>query len=990
MARLLLLGPVDLRHDDGSELHRLLRQPKRFALLAYLAGGAPQVFHRRDRILALFWSESTTEQARHGLRQVLYELRNHLGEDVIVARGVDEIAVNQAMVACDVADLHAALQDGDLDRAMELYRGPFLDAFFVSGAPELMDWIDRRRAELLRLVLDGAWRLVEQRVSAEDLAGAVAVARKGVEWSPTDEVGVRRLIELLHAQGNVGEAIRVYDRLAHRLSEEFEVKPAAETVTLVETIRTAGGANDLAQPDTLEQIDPPVRGTPTMGSTDPGGRPLMMALLFGAASMVTLAAANGLVLALGLPEWVFWAAVTLVSAGFPVILATALSERGRIRGSEARALWLTWRRAGKFGVLAFAGLGVLTTGFMGLRALGVEPAATLITKGLFEPRDRLLVADVTNRTSDPTLGATLTELLLVDLSQSRVIRVVEPATIGETLERMRVGQDEAVTERVAREVAERDGATAVLVGEVSQVGPGYVLSAKLISAADGALLGAERVTARDDTELIGAIDRLSYRVRERIGESLRDIRATPPLDRVTTASLPALRKYTAAMGPEGLQGGSTAGVRLLQEAIELDPSFAMAYRGLGVRLIRTGRPTEGRAALARAFELRERLPEVERHIVAGMYYTHVAFDASAVDREYRAALALDPDNYLALINLGARQSWSRQWAVREELALRSLGVRRTLVGVLNAFDAQLLQGKLEQAEATVRSVGGSGELRGARKFELEVARGEYDLAENTLRTEDGTPEQLGDLMLLRGRLAEAERWYRQWLDDTDAASSQSFRALEHLAHVQILRGSSDEAIGMLEHQEWAGLAPLERRYLERAELYATVGRVEEARTLVGEFEQEVDPAVLRRPWVRASLAGASGEIAVAEGRFAEAAAHFEEVYELSGQCETCGLARLGYTWLQSGRPDSARSTFERMLSIPTGRGIDDDFARGLPEVHLRLAELYEERHDTVNAVARYSSFIELWRNADPELQPQVAAARSRLEALRRGRERPLK
>jgi DNA-binding SARP family transcriptional activator len=78
MTVLRLLGSVNLKDAGGKEIRPLLRQPKRLAVLAYLAGNSPEIFHRRDRLLALFWPESTTEQARHGLRQVLYELKRRL------------------------------------------------------------------------------------------------------------------------------------------------------------------------------------------------------------------------------------------------------------------------------------------------------------------------------------------------------------------------------------------------------------------------------------------------------------------------------------------------------------------------------------------------------------------------------------------------------------------------------------------------------------------------------------------------------------------------------------------------------------------------------------------------------------------------------------------------------------------------------------------------------------------------------------------------
>lgn len=260
MATLRLLGPVDLRDDSGRELRQLIGQPKRFALLAYLAGNAPQTFHRRDRILAVFWPESTEDQARHGLRQVLFELRNHLGENVIVRRGTDEIALNEDIVTCDVAQLHAAIASGDLDRVTELYRGAFLDGFFVTGESEVERWIESRRVEMLQQVVHATWRLVEQRKDEGDLRHAVAAAERAVVWAPTDEVGVRRLLVLLQEEGNTGEAFRVYDRLARRLAEEFDATPSPETTTMIARIRAASGSDQRER--VTASSSPPRSGTP--------------------------------------------------------------------------------------------------------------------------------------------------------------------------------------------------------------------------------------------------------------------------------------------------------------------------------------------------------------------------------------------------------------------------------------------------------------------------------------------------------------------------------------------------------------------------------------------------------------------------------------------------------------------------------------------------------------------------------------------------------
>src|SRR5918999_4221921 len=104
MIRLRVLGAIDLRGDDGSSIDAVLRQPKRVALLAYLAaspGGAPR---RRDVIVAMFWPEADDRHARDSLSAALTFLRRHVGPGAIVARGEEEIGCDPRHVIADFAE----------------------------------------------------------------------------------------------------------------------------------------------------------------------------------------------------------------------------------------------------------------------------------------------------------------------------------------------------------------------------------------------------------------------------------------------------------------------------------------------------------------------------------------------------------------------------------------------------------------------------------------------------------------------------------------------------------------------------------------------------------------------------------------------------------------------------------------------------------------------------------------------------------------------
>src|SRR6266545_5380956 len=120
-----LLGPVTLADAEGREAHALLAQPRRLALLAFLAAASPRGLQRRDVILTLFWPELDQEHARAALRQALRVIRGALGA-VVVSRGDDEVGLDFDKVSCDIVAFERALTAGRMDDALALYRGDLL------------------------------------------------------------------------------------------------------------------------------------------------------------------------------------------------------------------------------------------------------------------------------------------------------------------------------------------------------------------------------------------------------------------------------------------------------------------------------------------------------------------------------------------------------------------------------------------------------------------------------------------------------------------------------------------------------------------------------------------------------------------------------------------------------------------------------------------------------------------------------------------------
>ena len=233
MIELRTLGAVDLRAADGREVRAILAQPKRLALLIYLAVAPNGPFHRRDALLGLLWPETDQARARASLSRAIHFLRSFLGDDVIVSRGDNELAVDFDRLSCDAVHFLAAIQRGDFSGALELYRGDFLEGFFLDDVPEFEHWLEQTRNELKAKAASAARTLAEQAERSGNLELALHWSRRALTHAPYDEAEMRRVLRSLDRSGDRAAALDAYHRFAKRLREDLEVDPSAETRELV-------------------------------------------------------------------------------------------------------------------------------------------------------------------------------------------------------------------------------------------------------------------------------------------------------------------------------------------------------------------------------------------------------------------------------------------------------------------------------------------------------------------------------------------------------------------------------------------------------------------------------------------------------------------------------------------------------------------------------------------------------------------------------------
>ena len=601
-------------------------------------------------------------------------------------------------------------------------------------------------------------------------------------------------------------------------------------------------------------------------------------------------------------------------------------------------------------------------------------AGTLIGNDILAANDLVLVADFQNRTTDSSLASTITDAVRVELQQSRVVKVMTQSAMFAGIKRMGLIAGGALPDSLVHALSEREGAKAFIVGDIARLGGGYQITARVLATASGSEALTARATAADETKLIAAVEALGRSLRKGIGESLRSVGNAPTLWQVTTASLPALRLFSAAARAVN-SGDMTLSITLAKQALVLDTTFAAAWSSLYASYVNSGQVQLASDAATHAYALRDRLSEAAALVASARYH-----DTRGEDAEQEAAWSR-----LATMDLQqtsyANFLLSRRRFVDAE-AIQRRGVEaepKAAVAYFNLIEAQMAQRKFVAAESTLTRMqvevpdarltfhAKVGILAGKRDFAAAAAYFESPSGSKLIEAE---PFFRCGVELQRGQLRAVTQC---------KTSDENKRAMLALAE---LRMTADTARARLGYAAFLASTPDNRsvdKYGTVIALLSDVGKIREAQQLLDEWRARTKATALS---FRADSAGAVGAIAAAHGEWDRAATAFlawnAAPMPSSFHLYNRGLPEAATALARLGKTDSSRVLLERALSTPSLAGGLEYETSWYAQALQQLGDIYELRGDRAKAASYFTKYVELLKDADPSMRAQVRVVQDKL------------
>jgi DNA-binding winged helix-turn-helix (wHTH) protein len=585
--------------------------------------------------------------------------------------------------------------------------------------------------------------------------------------------------------------------------------------------------------------------------------------------------------------------------------------------------------------------------------------------------DTIVLAGVKNETSDPVFDDALDTALRYEMEQTPYLNILGLDKVSGTLAQLNLPPTTKLTLDVARQICGKTNSKMVISQSIGDAGNGYHLQMQALDCGSGATLAKEQADIGKRGEVVHELGVTAVRLRAKLGEPADSLaRFNQPLEKALSSSLEALQATTQA-DKLYLAGDAEGAVKLFQRAVELDPNLAVTYGRMGAAYLFLGNTELSQASYTRAYQLRDRLTEKDRFNAEINYYSNVIGDW---EKEYSSVLRfleIFPRDVLAHSNLRAAFVHLGQPDRAADEAAEVARLRPSSYYFGSAIQSIRFASRFNEAKSWLAKADAlklDNSLIRRERLIVAFAIGDRDTVEKILKDEERDKYREAFLRehslieIQQGRFHSAELLRLQALGQTSKASNADWwvvlSALENAEagkDVQARRYESEAARRKLDLNNKTALALA----------LARSGRTQEAGKLADQIsaERPLDTIVQNYfiPTIRAASKLQQQDPATAI-ELLRGTAKYDMAVTSSFDFIYPAYIR-GLAYLELGDGQSAAAQFQKLIDNP---GFTVRHVTG-PLAWLQLGRARKKMGDEAAARKSYETFLDLWKNADPDV-----------------------
>ena len=609
------------------------------------------------------------------------------------------------------------------------------------------------------------------------------------------------------------------------------------------------------------------------------------------------------------------------------------------------------------------------------------------TKPKLGAKDTIVLADFSNTTGEAIFDDTLRQALSAQLSQSPFLNVLPDRRVAAILKQMQKAPRERLTQATAREVCLRSGSQALLAGSISNGGGRYVLKLRAVGCQSEETLASAQAEAQTRDGVLSALGEAGGNLRAALGESLVSVaRYNKPLSDASTSSLAAWQAFTEGLIAARTKGDADA-IPNVKHAIDLDPNFARAYSTLGAFYENLGELDHAREQYSKAFELRERVSDVERFVIEVNYYGTVTGDQEKAVQTYQRWLEEYPNNSLAHVNLSTTYAVLGRFEKAASESREGLRIKPDdVIGYGNLISEYTALDKYDEAR-TIYEESQSRKLDGPYLHQYmyllaflqgdEAAMQEHSAwAIGKPGAEDAMLSAMSDSEAYAGHLAKARELSQRAVQSAGQSDEQETAAIWQLNAAWREAEFGNAATALSTVKAATKLSNSRNVRMWAALVLARAGEVDQALAMADTLSREApEDTILLGYWMPSIRAAAQLD----RGQATRAVETLRPalVYELSQTAPFLPAYLRAQAYLAANQPQLAADEFQKVIEH-RGVVLNNPVAA---LARLGLARAKADLGDSAGTREAYQDFLALWKNADTSI-PVLRQAQSEYAKLR--------